>query len=362
MFKIFGNSKSGEVTDLVRIAIASASLAKGQPVNENSSSLKKLSKKITPSWLESLPKNVVADCEPAVLAAYVLVMESTVYVKSKGTREISELYVESARLVSQGVGFRAASGKYHQSNLKLLLLLAQQAQKAGLSFYEDLLDSSLLGGKKEVNITNILKTVDEMGGQGFVQVPIKSFAKHLHENGEQKPSHAGSVEGFIDIDGKKRKVGFQYGMFYELKEGETLVTVFQKSNIEDHLESVGVENMAISLADNLLENITSSAMAVSLTYALLCETTIDGLPDGPDDIEEFSLKCSDGLTLFDEGYMEALNKNLNRDDDFIGKFDDAINEPVNIFMSIRNEIYDESKKQELSYLIMRKIINKWNLL
>ena len=31
MFKFFGNSKLGEVTDLVRMAIASASLAKGQP-------------------------------------------------------------------------------------------------------------------------------------------------------------------------------------------------------------------------------------------------------------------------------------------------------------------------------------------
>jgi hypothetical protein len=222
--------------------------------------------------------------------------------------------------------------------------------------------SSLFGGKKEVNISNILKTIDESGGQGVAQVPIELFAKYLHENGEQKPSTADSLVGFINIDGEKRKVGFQHGVFHGLKEGETLVTVFQKSNIEDQLESVGIENMAISLADSLLGNITSSDMAVSLAYALLCETTLGGGFELPDYIEEFSLKCSDGLTQFDEGYMEALKKNLNRDDSFTGKFDNEIDEPRNIFKSIRNEIYDENKKQELSYLIMREIINKWNLL
>lgn len=222
--------------------------------------------------------------------------------------------------------------------------------------------SSLFGGKKAVNIENILKNIDESGGQGIVRIPIELFAKYLNENGKQKPSHVGSIEGFININGEKRKVGFQHGVFRGLQEGETLVTVFQKSNIEDHLESVGVENMAISLADNILENITSSDMAVSLTYALLCETTLGGDFELPEDLEEFSLKCSDGLTEFDEGYMEALNKNLNRDDNFAGKFDAVIAEPINIFKGIRNEIYDEKKKQELSYFVMREIINKWSLL
>jgi hypothetical protein len=222
--------------------------------------------------------------------------------------------------------------------------------------------SKLFGGKKEVNIANILKTIDEIGGQGVAQVPVELFAKYLHENGEQKSSTTGSVDGFINIDGEKRKVGFQYGVFYGLQEGETLVTVFKKSNIEENFESVGVENMATSLADNFLENITSSEMAVSLAYALLSETTIGGGFELPYDIKEFSLKCSDGLTMDDEGFFEALNKNLNRDDSFAGKFDKEIDEPRNTFKKIRNEIYNESRKQELSYLILREIINKWNLL
>jgi hypothetical protein len=222
--------------------------------------------------------------------------------------------------------------------------------------------SSLFGGEKEVNIANILKTIDESGGQGVAHVPIELFAKYLHENGEQKPSTADSLVGFINIDGEKRKVGFQHGVFHGVQEGETLVTVFQKSNIGDSIDSVGIENMAVSLADTLLENITSKDMAVALTYAFLCETTIGGGIELHDDIENFSLKCSDGLTQFDEGYMDALNKNLNRSDMFTGKFDSEINEPSAIFKGVRNEIYDENQKLELSSLIMREIIKRWNLL
>jgi hypothetical protein len=215
---------------------------------------------------------------------------------------------------------------------------------------------SLFGGKKEANVASILKTVEQSGGQGVVQVPIEIFAKYLHENGEQSPSQDGAIEGFVYIEGEKRKVGFQYGGFQGLKEGETLVTVFQQSNIEDEIESIGTENMAKGISDALLKNITSKDMAMVLTYGLLCETTLGGGHDIPEDIDRFSLKCSDGLTQFDEGYMEALEKNVH------GKFNNVIQEPRNVFKSVRSEIYDESKKQELSYQIMRTIIKKWSLI
>lgn len=220
----------------------------------------------------------------------------------------------------------------------------------------------LFGRKKNVDIDRILRSVDEHGGRGVVQVPIQLFAKYLHENGEQKSSTYDSVVGFISVSGVRRKVVFQHGKIHGLGASETRVTVFKKSNIEDALDSMGVEHLAKNLADSFLQKTTSLKMALPLTYALLCETTIGGEFDLPNYLEEFYSKISDGLTQFDEGQTEAIQKNLGLDNKFRGKYDDEIDEVLEIFKGVRNEIYDETKKQTLSYLVMKEILKKWEIL
>lgn len=217
----------------------------------------------------------------------------------------------------------------------------------------------LFGGKKEVNIENILKSVEKNGGQAVVQIPIKVFAKYMHENGEQKPTEAGSVKGFLTISGEKRKVGFQYGPFMGLQEGETIVTVFEKSGIEENLENL--ENVAVAIAGTMLKNITSRDMAVALAYGLVCNGTLGGTFELPKDIDNFSLRCSGGLTPFDDGYREAVNLNIKYNDYFNRKSAEEIREPIHMFLCAVDDICDENKKREFCFAVVREVISKWGL-
>ena len=140
MFNIFKKSKSKEVAELVRLSIGNAAMTEGKASNPNDPSLVQLSKKITTSWLESLPKTAIDECQPSVLAAYILVAESQVYAKEKSSIHVANLYIESAKIATKGLGFRAASGQLHESDFKLLIIMAQLANKAGLSFYDEILE------------------------------------------------------------------------------------------------------------------------------------------------------------------------------------------------------------------------------
>ncbi|PZR25151.1 MAG: hypothetical protein DI538_27595 [Azospira oryzae] len=88
-----------------------------------------------------LPKTAIDECQPSVLAAYILVAESQVYAKEKSSIHVANLYIESAKIATKGLGFRAASGQLHESDFKLLKIMAQLANKAGLSFYDEILEA-----------------------------------------------------------------------------------------------------------------------------------------------------------------------------------------------------------------------------
>ncbi len=221
--------------------------------------------------------------------------------------------------------------------------------------------SSLFGGKKEIDIINILKTIDGSGGQGIVRVPIDVFAKYLHENGEQRPSHAGAVEGFLNIDGKKRKVAFQHGVFQGLQEGETLITVFASSGIEDHIDRIDPKSLADGLSSLIKEFISSENDAYSVAWAALTQSNMayngaymaKGEPKFPSDdqmpksLQMFLNKvCPDGT-------LKEKYRNLSPDLDFF--------EVNDVFNSLTRDVSDPETQLIINYAIVENIIQEWGL-
>lgn len=221
--------------------------------------------------------------------------------------------------------------------------------------------SSLFGGKKEVNVANILKTIDESGGQGIAQVPIEVFAKYLHENGEQRPSQAGAVEGFLNIDGKKRKVGFQHGVFQGLQEGETLITVFGSSGIEDNIDNIDPKSLAVGLSSLIKEFIsneddaysvawaayTQSNMAYNGAYIAKGEHKFPSDDQRPASIQGFLNKvCPDGS-------LKEEYQNMSPDLDFF-----EIND---VFNSLTRDVSDPETQLIINYAIVENVIQEWNL-
>ena len=68
---------------------------------------------------------------------------------------------------------------------------------------------------------------------------------------------------------------------------------------------------------------------------MLTETNVSSGVRIPDDIIGFLLNCSNNLTQFDEGYMDALEDNLNLTD-----YDNEIDISLSKFKNIRNQISD----------------------
>lgn len=221
--------------------------------------------------------------------------------------------------------------------------------------------SSLFGGGKEVNISNILKTIDESGGQGIAQVPIEVFAKYLDENGEQRPSQAGVVEGFLNIDGKKRKVDFQHGVFQGLQEGETLITIFESSGIEDHIDNIDPKLLADGLSSLIKEFISSENDAYSVAWAAYTQSNMayngayiaKGEPKFPSDdqhpasIQGFLNKvCPDGS-------LKEEYQNMSPDLDFF-----EIND---VFNSLTRDVSDPETQLIINYAIVENIVQEWDL-
>ena len=102
----------------------------------------------------------------------------------------------------------------------------------------------------------------------------KVFARYLQANGEQRPSQAGVVEGFIPIEGKKRKVAFQHGIFQGLNDGETLVTVFKSSGIEEHMDHIDPKSLADGLSTIIKEFISNKNDAYSVAWSALTQSNM----------------------------------------------------------------------------------------
>jgi hypothetical protein len=221
--------------------------------------------------------------------------------------------------------------------------------------------SSLFGGKKEVNVVNILKTIDGSGGQGIAQVPIEVFAKYLHENGEQRPSQAGTVEGFINIDGKKRKVAFQHGMFQGLQEGETLITVFGSSGIEDNIDNIDPKSLADGLSGLIKKFIANENDACSIAYQMFVQSNMayngaymaKGEPKFPSE-EQYPASLQSFLNKVSaDDMLKEEYQNLSPDLDFF-----EIND---VFNSLTRDVSDPETQLIINYAIVENIIQEWGL-
>ena len=206
-----------------------------------------------------------------------------------------------------------------------------------------------------------MKTIDESGYKGIAQVPIEVFVKYLHENGEQRPSQAGTVEGFLNIDGKKRKVAFQYGVFQGLQEGETLITVFGSSGIEDNIDNIDPKSLAVGLSSFIKDFISNEDDAYSVACAAYSQSNMayngayiaKGEPKFPSEdqhpasIQGFLNKvCPDGR-------LKEEYQNMSPDLDFF-----EIND---VFNSLTRDVSDPETQLIINYAIVENIIQEWGL-
>jgi hypothetical protein len=133
-------------------------------------------------------------------------------------------------------------------------------------------------------------------------------------------------------------------------------------DVEKQINSLGIDTTAQGLKSIVTLHVTSEDMAKTIAYSLVCEASIltesnmSSEVSIPDDIDKFMLNCTNNLTQFDEGYMEAIDENV----DLIG-FNKEIKISLNKFKNIRAQISDAKQRQLLSYAIIREIINFWEI-
>lgn len=139
MFSMFMGSKNKEVEKLVRMSI-SILMADEQSSSADGPQIIKLSRKITKYWLKELPKVAIDQCQPSVLAAFALMAEGTVHADQKDSMDVAIIYSDCAKLVTKETLSKVFSGQLNVSDLMMLQNIAQLANKAGLSFYDEFLE------------------------------------------------------------------------------------------------------------------------------------------------------------------------------------------------------------------------------
>lgn len=221
--------------------------------------------------------------------------------------------------------------------------------------------SSLFGGKKSINVTKILQSIKENGGQGIVDAPIEVFAKYLQENGEQQPSHAGVVTGFLNVDGKRCKVGFQHGVLQGLQKGETIITVFSNSGIEGVIDKIGLESLAVELYSLITKFISNEDDAYTIAYQMIVQSNmiynkaylakgehkIANKDNYPALLKEFTNEVNI------DGYLKEEYQDLSPDLDFF-----EIND---VFDSLTRDISDPELQLKLNYAIVENIIRECHM-
>jgi len=221
--------------------------------------------------------------------------------------------------------------------------------------------SSFFGVKREINVANILQTIDKSGGRGIAQVPIKVFAKYLHENGEQRPSYFDTVSGFLNIDGKKRKVEFQDGVHCGTREGETLVTIFSNSGIEDNIDNIDPKLLSEGLASLIKKFIATENDAYRVAYQIFAQSntlymeayTSKNDPKFPDP-DQYPTSVNSFLNKVTvDGMLKEEYHNLSPDLDFF-----EINE---VFDSLTKDVYNPELQLTINFAIVENIIQEWSL-
>ena len=139
IFEIFGSSKTKEIRKMLQVGLANAVLSAGEQASSGDAMLVEVASTLTKNWLKTLPAEATDNCQPSVLAAYILVAESQVSI-GNGNQINANLYIDAAKLLVDGIGFRMAAGTVHDAEITLLTIMAKIAKKNGLDFYSEILE------------------------------------------------------------------------------------------------------------------------------------------------------------------------------------------------------------------------------
>lgn len=204
------------------------------------------------------------------------------------------------------------------------------------------------------------------GGQAVVQVPFEKFVEFAKTHAVLRPSSASQVNCVASIRGERAELQFINGnlsLELNIGPGETLVTVAFASDLEKNLKGNEAEAIINTFAGMINQNLDSKASAKVATHRMLAQLDTPFLGGGrekPEFARKFSEACSDGLTMFDAGYQEALQRNLGLDSLF-SKHPQS-ERALDIFRQALGEFIDEEIKLQIGWGLVERTISHWELL
>lgn len=215
-------------------------------------------------------------------------------------------------------------------------------------------------GKKDAfDAGKYLENILKIGGQAIAQVPIKKFSDYLQEHGEQLPSHAGTVEGLLDINNKKYKVEFRFGIFNDLNEGETFIKISRNSGIESAINTGYnpedlAEGFASVLTDTYIKN-KNNAYSIVWQICTVSSMQYSGRSNG-----QFPSEDKNPVRL-QKYFDKVLDSGMLKDEfqDLSPEFDFFEINPV--IESLTRDVGDAELQLKINYAIAENIISKWEL-
>tara|TARA_B100000315_G_C14319178_1_gene469987 strand:- start:32 stop:703 length:672 start_codon:yes stop_codon:yes gene_type:complete len=219
----------------------------------------------------------------------------------------------------------------------------------------------LFGGKKEVNVQDLLKKLSETGGDGIFKIPIQVFTKYLHENGELiTQSGYNGIEGFLDIGGKKHKVEFRYGLNEGCEEGETYILISEHIGTFDDIDNIDLKSIADKLSIDIKQFIANEKDACKLAFHIFCMSNM-----------EYHRQNKEGKFPNEEQYPALLQSFINKvsDDDLGALKEEYTHETPHlnfhkinaVFKSLTRDVSDLETKLRINYAIAENIIQEWDL-
>ncbi len=219
-------------------------------------------------------------------------------------------------------------------------------------------------GKKsnsKTNIPNIISSVAKAGGKAVVQIPFDDFIAYAKSSSEILSYSGGVINCRVNLNGEKTKVQFASGeLIFNLKDRETLVTVYSKSDFEKNISLSQIEEISTSVSRMINEEIDSKDLAKITVWFMLCQLeNYNNEFEEPIFSKKFKINCTENYTMFDEEWADTLEKNIRLDHymetrehtDALDLFDHAI-----------NNLQDNNNQCKLGYSIAQKIVTEWDLL
>jgi hypothetical protein len=229
--------------------------------------------------------------------------------------------------------------------------------------------SGLFGVKEKEqpspSIPEIVLSIDRSGGQAIVAIPFQNFADYMNRNGEVRSVYSDGFEGFITLQGKKRKVVFSYGPLNNLESNETLVRVFSDSGIEENLDNINIDSLGEALASVLDEYVQGTSSIEGLTYQIISMAIMeynhiaigqDRNTLQEDDYPNYVTTFLSKVQIQDEGdYYPRLRDEFECNDIDFRQFN-------SVFKSLTRDISDPDVHLQVNFAIAHSIITKYKLI